>query len=383
MVMIPNGVGVQLRSQTDAPLNPLRPVAEIPADLPDLDPGQVFRARIQEVLPENTYRALVAGRLMTLSLPDSAKAGDTLELVVLERTPRAIVAQLTQPAGVGQMATAGHFQHNTLSPAGQLLASLLPREGEAAPPAALTRGQPLLSLAQMRAADVALHLPAQLAQAINSSGMFYEAHQLQWALGQRPLASLLDEPQMAGRDYGETELPAEKSALVIRREAVTSGVSPRAMLQKLFGGESARASAAAAESSVPANQPPAAWRVPDELRPLVQQQIEAAATQRVTWHGEIWPDQPMQWEIERDAPQTDVAHEEQASWRTALHLTLPRLGKVEAGVQLSGQNVRLVLHMSASAAPDLQQAIPGLQQALATAGLSLQSVQAIPAGASG
>ncbi|MBK8120176.1 MAG: hypothetical protein IPK39_14130 [Sulfuritalea sp.] len=75
MVLIPNDVGVRMRMQTEAALQPIAPVAEIPADLTDLRPGQAFSARIQEVLPENTYKALVAGRSLTLALPEGAKAG--------------------------------------------------------------------------------------------------------------------------------------------------------------------------------------------------------------------------------------------------------------------------------------------------------------------
>ena len=141
MVMIPTDVGVQVRSQTDAPLHQLRPIAEIPSDLPDLNKGQVFRAYIQEALPENTFKALVAGRLLTLSLPEGAKTGDTLDLVVIDRTPRAIVAQIAE----GRPAAAGEpYQHATLSRTGQLIASLLAREGEPVMPATLTRGGSLL-----------------------------------------------------------------------------------------------------------------------------------------------------------------------------------------------------------------------------------------------
>jgi hypothetical protein len=378
MVMIPTPVGAQVRSQTDAPLNPLRPVAEIPADLPDLQPGQVFRARIQEVLPENTYKALVAGRLLTLALPEGAKAGDTLELVVVGRTPGAVVAQLVD-AGRGTIAEP--FQRSTLSNLGQLLASLLPREGEAAAPARLTQGQPLVSLAALSATDLAQRLPTQLAQAVSTSGLFYEAHQVQWALGQRPLTSLLAEPQgryaqsetrAAFGGAREAESAAEKSALAIRREAATSSASPLALLQKLFGGEAMGTSALATEAS------PLATTVvmPDDLRPLVQQQLEAAATQRMVWHGEVWPKQMMEWEIERDAPQAEASVEDPAVWRTTLRLTLPRLGEIEARVQLSGQDVHLALRMSDAAVTDLRQAMPALQQALTAAGLTLQSVQA-------
>lgn len=390
MVMIPTPIGVQVRSQTDAPLNPLRPVAEIPPDLPDFQLGQVFRARIQEVLPENTYKALVAGRLLTLALPESVKAGDALELVVVGRMPGAIAAKIvTQLAESDRGGIAEPFQHSTLSRLGQLLASLLPREGEAVAPAALTRGQPLLSPAALKSENLAQGLPARLARSISTSGLFYESHQVQWALGQRSLTSLLAEPQGQYAQPGTravlgaaqaTELSAENSALAIRREAAKNGTSPFVLLQKLFGGETAGSNPSAEKTgsltSALANSGMAGAAIPDDLRPLVQQQLEAAATQRLTWHGEVWPKQMMEWEIERDTPQTRASADDPAAWRTTLRLTLPRLGELDVGVQLSGQNVHLALRMSDVAAPDLRQAIPFLQQTLATAGLMLQSVQA-------
>lgn len=389
MVMIPTPVGVQVRSQTDAPLNPLRPVAEIPSDLPDFQPGQVFRARIQEVLPENTYRALVAGRSLTLAMSESVKAGDTLELVVVGRNPGSVVAKtVTQLAEPERGTIAEPFQRSTLSNLGQLLASLLPREGEAAAPATFTRGQPLLSLAALKGDSLAQSLPARLAQAISTSGLFYEAHQVQWALGQRSLTSLLAEPQgqyaqpatrAAFGGANEPELSAEKSALAIRREAATNSPSPFA-LQKLFGGETSGSNASAGQvtllTSALANPGAAVVTIPDDLRPLVQQQLEAASTQRLAWHGDIWPGQEMQWEIERDAGQGDAVADGPAGWRTSLRLTLPRLGEVEARVHLVGKNVHLVLDIPDAVVPDLQQAVPLLQKALAVAGLTLQPVQA-------
>lgn len=384
MVMIPTDVGVQVRSQTEPPLHPIRPVAEIPSGLPDLRPGQLFRARIQEALPENTYKALVAGRSLTLSLPEGAKAGDTLELVVIDRTPRAIVAHLAARAPEA----AEPYQHATLSRTGQLIASLFSREGEAATSTALTRGQPLLAQAPASATGLAQKLAPQLAQAVTVSGLFYESHQVQWALGQRPLASLLSEPQGQHSHPGTLAtlntpsaaraVPAdgaENSALAARREAVVRNPPPASLLQTLLGGETAKIGAAAAESPV-TNQAVLAHSIPDDLRPLVQQQLEAAATQRLAWHGEIWPKQTMNWEIEHDAPQENDATEETAVWHTTLRLTLPRLGAIDARVQLGGQTIRLALQApSASSTADLQNAIPLLQQALAAAGLMLSSVQ--------
>lgn len=129
-----------MRMQTETALHPIAPVAEIPADLTELRPGQAFSARIQEVLPENTYKALVAGRSLTLALPEGAKAGDTLELVVIDRTPRLIVAQLANRGGPGDLAAAS-YEFTSLSPAARLIGALLARDGSAPPAAPLTRGR--------------------------------------------------------------------------------------------------------------------------------------------------------------------------------------------------------------------------------------------------
>lgn len=382
MVMIPTDVGIQVRNQTEPGLGPVRAVADISADLPELGPGQVFRARIQEVLPENTYRALVAGKSLTLSLQEGAKAGDTLELVVVDRTPRAIVARL---AGQGAEAAGEPYQQATLSRTGQLIASLLAREGETAFRASLTRGRPLLPLAPASSAELAQRLPSQLAQAVATSGLFYEAHQVEWALGQRTMMSLLAEPQgqhsraevlaAGGQDNG-TLRSAILAQLAAGADTQATRPAPVSLLRALFGGEIAAATVSAEETS-PAPSQSAAGMIPEELRPLVQQQLEAGATQRLAWHGEIWPKQFLEWEIERDAAHAESAAAETAVWLTTLRLQLPRLGEVEARIRLSGQTLELVLRATDPAsAADLQSAVPGLQHALAAAGLALAAVQA-------
>jgi hypothetical protein len=295
---------------------------------------------------------------------------------VVDRTPRAIVAQTVQP---GTAALGEPYQQARLSSTGQLIAALLPREGEAAVPVALTRGRPILAQAPASAAEMARTLPAQLAQAVGSSGLFYEAHQVQWVLGQWPRSSLLTEPQgeysRDGVRAGWLPLPEEpspqESALAARRPTMNSGPPAPTLLQTLFGGGASAAEAVAQDVSQQANQV-ATRAIPEDLRPLVQQQLEAAATQRLAWHGEVWPRQEMDWEIRRDAPQRDDASGESAAWNTNLRLTLPRLGEVDARVQLSGQTLRLDLRtVQAASEADLRLALPSLRQALAAAGLDL------------
>ncbi|HEX8962910.1 MAG TPA: flagellar hook-length control protein FliK [Rhodocyclaceae bacterium] len=370
MALIPPDAGVRLRLQTDlpTPAQPVGPLPEIPADLPELQIGQAFTARIQETLPQNTYKALVAGKFVTLQLPEGAKPGDTLELVVIDRTPRAFVAQLAgQPAQ--QQALAEAYPHATLSPAAQLIGSLLPSEGETPQPAPLNRGQPLLEQPPVRGSDLA---PA-LAKAVAQSGVFYEAHQAQWVAGQRPIEQLLLEPQaltpqaatLARHSQpGGTNSP-EEPAVAERRPA------PPSLLQTLFGKEEKTEGAA-----VQSQSSSLAHAVPQELRPIVQQQLDAVATLRLVWHGEAWPNQPLEWEIVREDEQRAAADagEEQTHWRTRLRLDTPRLGHVDASLLLTPDGVRMSIATPIGAtAADLQEAAPELAAALEAAGVPLLS----------
>ncbi|MBZ0131676.1 MAG: flagellar hook-length control protein FliK, partial [Rhodocyclaceae bacterium] len=91
--MIPSDLAARLRVLTESIVNPVSPIRGVNADLPELPVGQRFTARIESALPDGTFRALVAGRSLTLALPQQAKAGDTLDLVVTARTPRLIIAE--------------------------------------------------------------------------------------------------------------------------------------------------------------------------------------------------------------------------------------------------------------------------------------------------
>ncbi len=377
MVLIPNDVGVRMRMQTETSLHPVAPVAGIPADLVDLQPGQAFSARIQEVLPENTYKALVAGRSLTLALPEGAKTGDTLELVVIDRTPRMIVAQLANRGATAAEAGVANYEFSKLSPTAQLIGALLARDGAAPPAAALTRGQPLLAAASSEPAKLAAELAPQLAKAVSQSGLFYESHQVQWVMGQRPLRDLLVEPQAK---YSAAEKPAATGAETgtAVRQASSGGRSsePAAttvLMQNLSGSDETRSQSETKPASV--GNPAAA--IPEDLRPLVQQQLDAAATQRLAWHGEVWPGQSMDWQIEPDQqrPGTGGTDAEQG-WITSLRLVTPRLGEIEARISLSAQGVRIILATPTGAsAADLRDASPALEKSMAAAGVPLLALQ--------
>jgi hypothetical protein len=464
--------------QTEANLlQPVQPAHEIPSDLPELRPGQTFNARIQETLPDNTYRALVAGKQLTLQLPEGAKPGDQLELVVIDRSAKVVIARQVEGSTTTADATAP-YAYAKFSPAARMIGQLLPADGEAAPPVQLNRGQPLLTQPP-QAQSAAATLAPILGKAVTQSGMFYEAHQAQWVSGKLPLEQLLQEPQglrsspaafrnavaeaivrtlvpatvqatsqsVAQSNLGASmtavtqsvpgaavasvvagatnpalvqpqsianapganllshlsdqvlplvrqqvdavatnRLPASEAARVIAQAFTAAGhpVTTENALQALQGGMArigaegmSSLSAQAPAANVQQAAGLATQQVPDEMRPLVQQQLEAAASNRVFWHGEVWPRQTMDWAIEWDGErEADGSEEEEARWRTALSLTTPRLGRIEASLQLSPKGVSISLATpDADSAADLRDAAPRLAEALAAAGVPLRGFQ--------
>jgi len=351
MVLVPPDAAIRMRMQTEANLlEPVQPTRPIPADLPELRPGQSFQARILEPLPDNTYRALVAGKQLTLQLPEGAKAGDQLELVVIDRSPRAIIAQRVANDGAAESSSAYPFMR--LSPTARLIGALLPREGETPPAAPLNRGQALIpSPAQMQAP--AAQLAATLARAVSQSGVFYEAHLAEWLKGKLPLTEIMQEPQAR---HAPPAIPATAGKDAAHEAAPLASEAPATPRQT-------------ASQSAAGALPP----IPDELRPIVQQQLEAAASQRILWHGEIWPQQTLDWAIEWEGERAAGGEaEDEAAWRTTLSLSLPRLGQIEARLRLTARGVQMTLAASAEAsAAELRAGLGDLAAALEQAGVPL------------
>ncbi len=346
MVLVPPDAAIRMRMETEANLlEPIQPTRPIPADLPELRQGQTFQARILEPLPDNVYRALVAGKQLTLQLPEGAKPGDLLELVVIDRSPRAIIAQRVDAGSTQEAASAYPFMR--LSPTARLIGALLPAEGETAPPVALNRGQPLIPNTGLLQSPATL-LAETLAKAVSQSGVFYEAHLADWVKGKLSLAALRQEPQ--GRI---TPPPVFLDAQAEKPGA--GGTAPAA----------SETPAAMRQAALP--------QIPDELRPIVQQQLEAAASQRILWQGEIWPHQKLNWEIEWEGGHAPGGEpEEETTWQTTLTLTTPRLGRLEARLRLTPQGVQMALAAADPlSAAVLRAGLPELGAALARAGVPL------------
>ncbi len=362
--MIPADLAARLRLlneasffNTEPPVAGLQRAREIQAQLPELVPGQRFFATLQRTLPDGTFRALVAGQQMTLSLNTAAKSGDTLELEVSQITPRAVFARIVG-AEAGTAGPAPSAQP-ALSQTGRLISFLL--TGQPTPqPASLAGNQPLLNAPPASGTP----LVPLLRQALGQSGLFYESHQAQWVLGKLDTAALLREPQ--GQQPAQGANPAgagqpgagaaasgsgpatpANTAATPQAPAAQGAATPGARIAgsadeaaQLDATRSAAALRAGLEEAAPTRAQP----IPERLMPVVHQQLDALATQQYVWQGQAWPGQPIEWVIED--PQSEAGAEgddTEPAWNTTLRLTLPRLGGVEAQLHLTPAGVALRL----------------------------------------
>lgn len=360
--MIPADIASHLRlavpDQPSAP-QPVTPVKNLGDVLSDLVPGQRIMAEIQAMLPNGTYRAVVAQRDITLALPFAAKPGDSLELEVVENDGKLALAVVSNRTSGAQAGGAQDSVATTLSQTGKLIGDLLADidgQGKRAAPAPLNGNQPLVEKFPASAADLA----PLLKDALSKSGVFYEAHQARWVAGQLPTEQLLQEPQ--GKHSSPTAPPNTSQAQPASNEknALESKASPLITTTPN-------------DLNTTGNKLQAVG-IPADLTPLVQQQLESLATQTFAWQGQVWPGQQMHWEIDEQRENTTRSDGETAGqWQTRLKLNLPQLGGIDATLSLRpGNEVEIALSASSgNSEAALSSAATQLKQQFEAAGLNL------------
>ncbi len=369
--MIPADVASRLRLVNDLVTQPTAPTQKLTDALSDFVPGQRVMATIQALLPNGTYRAMIAQRDITLALPFAAKAGDALELEVVDSNGKlalAVVAGNKQAAGdPGDDASVATRLTTTGRLIGDLLAGMDKEGGKRPQPAPLNNAQPVVTRFPENAADLA---PA-LKSALSTSGMFYEAHQARWVQGKVPTETLLQEPQ--GRLSPAAHALVQQSTENGPRTSAPTNTSPAVTHTTSNSNAPAPPLADSGALRVGMGQV-----IASELTPLVQQQLEALATNTYVWQGQIWPGQTMHWEIvEEDASQKDRRDENTAAnWTTHLRLELPSLGGLDATLRLQGgKEIEITLRTQDDGARQrLNAANAPLQEQFETAGLKLKSL---------
>jgi flagellar hook-length control protein FliK len=276
-----------------------------------------------------------------MTLPKYYAPGDTLKLVFLAREPR-----LTFGLSEAPLASSGA----QLSSASRMVASVLPRPGEAAMPASVANAAPLLAAGP----DEGTALSAKLQGALTQSGLFYESHQAEWVAGRRELSVLLREPQ------ARLATPAQQP----QAQQSTSTLEAQSPAISTAAAKDLTSSAASARSD------PA---MPQQLQALVQQQLAALETGRLVFQLQVWPDQWMRWEIDEDAQNASAPTGDGDAlqrFQTRLHLELPKLGELDATLTFDAAGVRVRLDAAKPASADvLQDNRASLRAALADAGI--------------
>lgn len=398
--MLPPDVASSLRqilpdqhAATNAQAQPVAPAQKLADVLSNLVPGQRILAEIQALLPNGTYRAIVAQRDITLALPFSAKAGDTLELEVAESDGKLTLAFVANRSSGEQAGKLADSSATTLSQTGKMIGDLLGGIndlGKRASPAPLNGNLPLVD----DFPDQAANLAPILKDALTKSGVFYEAHQARWVEGDLATETLKQEPQGKLSSGLRTTLvdtileaktadATSQTGVPVKQEAEVKPSTPQgtatvdAMFEpKTTDSSKVAASTTAAPTASQSNQQTSTpgSPIPRDLVPIVQQQLDALATQNYAWQGQIWPGQQMQWEIGEDPDGTRASENDTiARWQTRLKLSLPMLGGINAVLRLNpaGEVNIIVTADSASSEARLRESSALLSRQMESAGLNL------------
>lgn len=307
--------------------------------------GQQLQAKVLSTYNDGTYLVRIANTAARMVLPTSTRTGDTLQLTMVGKDPRPTFLLTESSRGEAEdgdstevsLSTVGRAMEKdmkslkaaqqgltnivtrdnqleegdaknaapsqlapestktSLSSAGKLVDALLHASEESDLPSAIKPGSPLVANPNNTP-----QLAGALRDSVALSGAFYESHVAEWADGKRPMTELLKEPQ------------AQLS------QQTQSGVS------------------SLLNTTDPANT---------QLGQLINLQLNALEQQRIVWHGEVWPGQQMEWEINRDSPdqqqQNTLEDEHAPSWHSVVRFNFEHLGSVSASIRLIGQQIHM------------------------------------------
>ncbi|MDQ2819189.1 MAG: flagellar hook-length control protein FliK [Pseudomonadota bacterium] len=327
--------------------------------------GRTVPVAVLAKMADGTFLVRVAGNPARMALPEGAQPGTEIPLKVLPGDPRPSfqltgglpTTPLTYSAGaaaplpggaeleqlptadVAKMAVKGTAPGATATATAPAALAADPKTAPQLSPAGRALGDVMAAVLKLPQQTASVHASAPIAtaptgdpqkiaagleNAIGKSGLFYESHLAEWAGGARPLAELKGEPQMAtGRQA---------------MEAVRPGVPPDAATAQ-----------------------------------MISQQLTTQEQGRVTWQGQLWPGQAMQWDIARDAPEGGRGGNDQDGgsmpWHSKLTLRFAALGELGASIVLAGDQVHIRLQAASDASGDVLRAHAArLQDALAAAG---------------
>lgn len=295
--------------------------------------GKQLQAQVLSRLNDGTFLVRIAGAPARMSLPAGANIGDVLDLTLVATTPRPTFL-LGQPprAAVASLSAAGRFIGNLLQSTQQ--------EGA---PASLVGKAPLLTSPAAGPSQVAVALQSALA----FSGLFYESHVSQWAQGGRALADLMQEPQAQPGKLPQTETSCVDLARPIANTRASADAGrPWA--------DPMRGMPLPARTTGPADADGLAQltAMGSEAAHMINMQLDALERRHVLWQGELWPGQPLEWDVSDETPESEDETGTQA-WQSVVRFELPTLGAVTATIRLADGHVQVKVRTSTEPAASL------------------------------
>jgi len=297
--------------------------------------GQMLTGLVKS-LNKGIAQVEIDGQTVAMRLPPDTAPGDTLRLRFAGHMPQPVFL-LAAPQ------TAAHDAPQ-LSQTARLLSELMQHLPGRQALATVTPNGPLLDQPTTNPAVVALALRTALVP----SGLFYESHLANWAVGQDSLDGLLQEPQ-----------------------------------NRLVAAETARTTASPAHTlALPATAETAGEKPLNPLHALLTQQLQVLESPQFVWRGDVWPGQTLTWQLrqdidpEHDHAHADAAHDAGTGWESDLKLSLPQLGNLTVHIKLDAHqafSIRMVPERLA-AETLLQQNREALATRLAEAGCTLHSL---------
>ncbi len=178
--------------------------------------GQVYQAKIQEKVDQNTHLVKVDQQLLKMQLGQGAKPGQTLALRFIQASP---VPTFLLDQAAGELNDQAKISHT-----GKLIAKFLQQaQGATARYQAqeVVTQNPLLVAATAQA----------LKQSVSKTGLFYESHLQALAQGEQSLDSLMQEPQNAQKQLLPTLVSQQLSLLESQKFSWSGEIWPGQVMQ--------------------------------------------------------------------------------------------------------------------------------------------------------
>ncbi|MEQ1602936.1 MAG: flagellar hook-length control protein FliK [Methylophilaceae bacterium] len=290
--LIPVRIVGDIAGETDFRLEQFRLVQTLSEQLVK---GQVYQGKVVAKLDEQIAVVTLNGTAVKMALGDHGRLGESVSLKFLGE--QANPAFLLTPAAINQDA-----ELTTISHAAQQISQFFGSTQENKAPARFEAQTPVtsspLNLPQVVAND--------LKHALAQSGLFYESHLVENLEGKRPLSALLQEPQ--NQAAAQNQGVAESKVLSLQNQMAAT------------------------------------------LNALVPQQLNILENQKLSWHGEVWPNQLMEWDVGRkNLPEITVQNQKQSTSAmleneqidSKITLHLPNLGSVTARLNLQNGKMRI------------------------------------------